>query len=303
MGEKLTGDMPKDLRALLLESYRLECTKALPIFNGDEARVWRVTSSDGDFVVHLGPPWRRPDELAWVHRVACFAARQVPEVVPPIATGSGETFIPYGDALVAVYRFVEGIDLSRDDDEELSAAAELLARIHTALLDFPDQRPALSPSAPQARKATDEPPELSDEDLDRWMDEVGGKLWTKGIVHGDYYRRNLICRDHRIVGVIDWHEAGMRPLISELAFATWEAAHDEDMRFLPTRAKLFVDAYVEAGPIEPWEYEALLPWMRLGLRANIRYGLDSARLGAHEDRAYVAKELAAFRALKDMRLA
>jgi Ser/Thr protein kinase RdoA (MazF antagonist) len=87
-----------------------------------------------------------------------------------------------------------------------------------------------------------------------------------GVVHGDYYRRNLLCRDRRIVGVIDWHEADVRPLIAEVAFAAWEMAHDDDLRFLPDRARFFVNAYANEGPIKSWEYESLMPWMQAGLQ-------------------------------------
>lgn len=50
--------------------------------------------------------------------------------------------------------------------------------------------------------------------------------------------------------------------------------------------------------LERWEYEALMPWIRPRLQANIRYAVESTRGGAHAGAEYVARQIAAFRALK-----
>lgn len=291
-------DLQSNLRQLLIENYGLDPSVASSIFNGDEAHVWKGTGRGQDFVVHLGPHWRRADELAWVHKVIRCAADAVSEAVGPMATRSGGTFAEYDGALVAVYPFIEGRSLDRTDEVELSEAGRVLGRIHSQLLKFEGgDRPPASQDSPQPRIAQGEPKELADPDLQRWHEDAAKQQWTTGVTHGDYYRRNLLCRKHKIVGIIDWHEARRAPLIGELAFAAWEMAHDDEMTFVPGAAKVFTDAYAESGPLESWEYQSLMPWMRMGLRDNIRYGLDSARLGAHSDPAYVAKQVEAFKAL------
>jgi Ser/Thr protein kinase RdoA (MazF antagonist) len=123
---------------------------------------------------------------------------------------------------------------------------------------------------------------------------------TTGVVHGDYYRRNILCRDRRIVGIIDWHEVRRAPLMSELAFAGFEMAHDDDLSFLPERARVFLDAYRGAGPIPSAEYGSLMSFMRLGLRDNARYAMDAARRGGLSDPEYIAMQARAFAALRSV---
>lgn len=39
------------------------------------------------------------------------------------------------------------------------------------------------------------------------MAQDGSQPSTAGLLHGDLYRRNLLCRDDKVVGLVDWDDA------------------------------------------------------------------------------------------------
>src|SRR5262249_56688736 len=106
-------------------------------------------------------------------------------------------------------------------------AAQLLAQLHAVMREWPRRgaRPRPGPLAPRSWAADHDPPELRDPALDAWHAWFSGaKTHAMGPVHGDYYRRNLLCDGRSIRGVIDWDESHINAVIVEAAWATWEFA-------------------------------------------------------------------------------
>lgn len=258
---------------------------------GDQALVLRVDTSEGALVLHASPPWRTPEELHWVHSIAKYARARVPQAVAPLER-QGKTTFKWAGRLVAVYPFVAGHFLDREDPVLRAEAAWLLAEIHRALSDFPGG-PRPQPGAYRPDPPVD-PAELHDPALDEWWTSIRTGLAT-GPTHGDYYRRNLLCAGRQIVGVIDWHEASVRPLALELAQATFELCRDGDHRFYPDRADEFVATYRSCGgPVPGDELGFLLPLIRVWIRDDVRWSLA---FGASLSDEYVAKQIRAFREL------
>lgn len=83
---------------------------------------------------------------------------------------------------------------------------------------------------------------LADQELDAWWSASLPDV-RHGVCHGDYHRRHILVADREIRGVIDWNEAHVGPMVREVAFAAWEFGHDEAMRLVPERFRLFVSAY------------------------------------------------------------
>jgi Ser/Thr protein kinase RdoA (MazF antagonist) len=107
---------------------------------GEEADVWAASSDRQRFVIHVSAPWRRRSEVAWAHAVSTQAAAAVPEAVAPISV-RGETSFSWNGRLVAVFRYVDGEPLDREDAEQVADAGRLLARIHAALLKWQPTQP------------------------------------------------------------------------------------------------------------------------------------------------------------------
>jgi Ser/Thr protein kinase RdoA (MazF antagonist) len=117
--------------------------------------------------------------------------------------------------------------------------------------------------------------QLPDEDLDSWLIRWRSDPAIRepaGLVHGDFYRRNILCRDDRIVGLIDWDDVRHDLLIADLAWAVWELAKSQDgTMLLLDRAEAFLSAYEEAGGLVR-RAEALVPLIRV----HLRYEVDRA---------------------------
>lgn len=261
------------------------------IHNGDEAEVWAASYNGTRVVVHVSPPWRRPEELRWCHDVALEASKALPEVVAPIRV-HGRSFTVWNDRVVAVFPFVEGDVLDREDAAQVAAAARVLARIHRSLLASP-----LCSTPPRRTSPVDACDLLHDSELDeQWSAVVGGL--RVGVCHGDFYRRNILFAADRICGVIDWHDAYVGPLIGEVAFAAWEFGHDDRFNLNAAMFELFVATYMcSSDHLPSSEHEVLLLATRVRLRENI---LGAVAHGASTEDAYHEMQVRAFWRLRSL---
>jgi Ser/Thr protein kinase RdoA (MazF antagonist) len=196
--------------------------------------------------------------------------------------------------MVAVFPFIEGSALERENSELRVQAAKCLARIHRRLLNWQrGDRPKSSNNS-----GLIEVPDLNDAALDAWWKSISDS--PKGLLtsatHGDYYRNNVLCTGDRVVGVIDWHDASVRPLALELAGAIFEFSRDNQHLFQIDRAEEFIAGYMTAGgPLPRRELELLVPLIRLWIRSDV---MASLRFGATVGDEYVDKQIRAFKSLK-----
>jgi Ser/Thr protein kinase RdoA (MazF antagonist) len=262
--------------------------------HGEYTRVWRAETDGAPVVVHLSPKWRSIAELAWSHRVIGHATAHAPQAIAPLPSLDGSTVFLHERRPVSVFPFVEGQPLDRNDDLLAEDSARVLARIHRALADWDGgPRPASGPNAPAGWNPDDDPPELVDAELDDWWTTTSGSL-PAGVIHGDYCPHNLVCRRQRVAAVIDWHDARIATIASEVAWAAWEVAQDDQLNFRPDRAARFLHAYRQDAPA----LELAIPLIRAGLRESIRIILAEQRDGLPIDQEYLTLQLRAFHELR-----
>jgi Ser/Thr protein kinase RdoA (MazF antagonist) len=189
--------------------------------------VWRVESGAGPLALRAAARWRTAAELAWVHELTRYAARTMepPVVVASLAATDGSTFFWWEGCAFALFPLVHGETLDRENEALRRQAAHLLAQVHRELARWPS--PPASPAAPVHWPRLPDPPAIVDHDLDAWHAH-----WSRAVapglpagpVHGDYYRRNLLCRGQQIVGLIDWDDARLDVHLDELAWSVGELA-------------------------------------------------------------------------------
>ncbi|MFC7625877.1 phosphotransferase enzyme family protein [Microlunatus sp. GCM10028923] len=216
---------PERLAGFLAERYGLRISAAEAVLGqGDEASVWRVLGSGRRLIVRSSPASRDLGQLTAAYMLAAVLAETVTEVTAPVRAIDGSVTARCEGRPISVWPYIEGTFLDRSDHDQLQAAAELLARLHRAGSDW--------------LRTTGEVPE----------DRPG-----LGLVHGDFYSRNLLVRDGRIEGLIDWDDARLERLDAELAWATWELAKSPDGdALLLDQAARFLEAYRRAdGPGRP----------------------------------------------------
>jgi Ser/Thr protein kinase RdoA (MazF antagonist) len=306
--------MIDDLLREVAQRYELEISGSpQPITGGDECDVWRIATDYGDCIIRVSPAWRSASEIQWTHDLMTHCAQTIPEVVAPVAAWDGSTQFAHQGRAVALYVFAEGRHLDRENEPMRARAARLLSRIHAAamLWTVPHPRPASNaenpfaltpPRDPAARR---DPPALHDPELDRWHEVVTmpGRL-TTGPIHGDYYRRNLLCKSDRIVGVIDWDDCHIAPLMAEIAWSAWEfckLSTGDDLS--PERVRAYLDCYFEGdSPCPRAEATHLIAFIRWRLRAEARAAFARAGRGESWDQDYLDQEIRAFQRLKSCEL-
>jgi Ser/Thr protein kinase RdoA (MazF antagonist) len=207
----VSEDLPAAVRATVEGQYGLRLLERASSVDGEESRGWRVGSDAGDVLVQLAPGWRSTSELRWGHRLLRFAANSIAEVALPLGTISGETVVTIAGRPMTVFPFISGMQPDDQNDALFADAARLLARLHATLAAWRGgDRPSLSEDSPWRRTPAVEPSELADPDLDGWYEDLFHRNpppLERGIIHGDFYPRNLIVRGERIVCVIDWNES------------------------------------------------------------------------------------------------
>lgn len=259
---------------------------------GYECDVWKVDS----LIVRMCPEWRTDAELRWVYDLVTHCAQHIPQVIAPIKTKDGQPFIRINNRPVLVFSFIEG---SRDNTL-ITEAAKALANIHKAAMDWPQlNTPRPSPAQPKVQVI--DPEYLKDSELDTWQNTTYANMSkTKGIMHGDFYAGNILCKNRRITGIIDWDECRDGPIIEEVAWAMWEFCHTGDI--LDTdKAKAFLNAHHESNPIlSQSEYQAIIPLIRNHLRYEIRRSLAAEQNGDDWDDDYRQMEIRAFRNLQQL---
>jgi Ser/Thr protein kinase RdoA (MazF antagonist) len=246
----MDGALSGELRAVLQRRYGVRLKGGIRVHGGEESDVWRVESDRGQLAVVISPSWRTLEEMEWVHGLTRFVAAEIPQVVPPLLAEDGTTLIEMDDRLVAAFPWMTGGCLDREDLVLREGAARLLARLHITMTTVPmGRRPEPGSDAPVRWPGPADPPEMTDPTLDELLAEVEAGKWrlARGAIHGDYYGRNVVSRDGRIVGVVDWNESTIAFPMQELAWSTWEFAHGGMGDTLtPDHARSFIRGY-ESG--------------------------------------------------------
>lgn len=271
---------------------------AVPIVDGgDECELWRLASAP-PVVVRASPAWRSVSELGYSHQAATAFGASIPEVTCPLASADGSTLFMWNARPVSVWPLIEGEPLDRENAALRGQAAALLARLHRAASQLViSERPTTATNADPTGSV------LPDDDLDNWLDHWRrdeGAAEPVGLVHGDFYRRNILCRGGQIVGLIDWDDAHHDLLIADLAWALWELAKSPDgTTLLLDRADAFLTSYQAAGgPVH--RSAALIPLIRIHLRYEVDRAEQAKSRGEPMDEGYQTAEITAFHRLRNV---
>jgi Ser/Thr protein kinase RdoA (MazF antagonist) len=251
--------------------------------------LFLADAPDGPVVIRVV---RRPVDVAgleWETGVLAELRRAVPEIAAPIPALDGGFFVLHGPDAVLLLPYVEGTPADPDDPGHRAEAAALLGRLHRAARGLElEQRPGAARLADLRGALADGsyfaaigptaqplPPELErrrDElrSGQEWMLELVERLARErrlehGLVHGDYFRGNVLVRRGRAAGLIDFEEARLDWTAADLAGAVWEFCKREDYASLDAaEAGEFVAAYRAAGGTSPpADDDLLVPLIRV----------------------------------------
>ena len=268
---------------------------------GYESDVYRV----GDVVVRISPEWRKSPDLQWVHDAVRHIHKAVWQAIAPITANDGSTFFRWEDKPISVFPYVDASRYTTYGSHERDEFAMILAQIHRAGYSLRDN-PRPSGAMTQIPDDFSDPDSILDSDLDDWYENTFlAQNPTMGLVHGDYYRANILGEvGHRVEAVIDWDECEIRPIIGEVAWSTWEICKSDDGTTLNfPEAQHFIEVYRRNMNILPdHEYDGIIPLIRRHLRYEVRRALMWKSQGHDVDEDYLNAEIEAFHNLRDKSL-
>lgn len=295
-----------ELRSMLEAHYGLKLGASTPLLGGDEALIWQVSSSLGPLVVRMSPAHRSPVRLQQIHQVLLALAPVLPPILAPLLAPDGSTLLSYHGRAVELFPFVSGERLDRENARLRQAAAQLLAQVHTALLSQAQHAASLVRKGVVGERLSQppsDPPGLHDPDLDLWHSTLPEHpaAFTIGLIHGDYYRRNLLTQGEQIVAVLGWDDLHPDFLMQEVAWASWEfgkTVSSDDWHL--DRVQAFLQDYREAGgPCKAEEYHTIVPFVRWRLREELRYHhFAQIAAGLPGEPDYAVGQMRAFKQLR-----
>ena len=217
---------------LLADSWGVEmisCDRV--VMSAGNALVWITTSTDRMIVKWSVVPSLFP-RLANVARLTSWLDRRGLPVSAPIAARNGDLQVEVGGFSVGLQSVVEGSMLDADDMAQVHAAGAVLANLHLAMAEYPDNG-SLGPGG----QAESTPMRTR---VERWLDSTPGDhlaplaeslrrrlvsipsdttLPPPGLVHLDFRSANVLCAGDQVTAILDFEEAGADYLIYDLAKA------------------------------------------------------------------------------------
>ncbi len=286
---------------------------------GELKDVYRVDAEAGSFALRIYTPDVSADDV--VSELALMApfVEQLPEVPATLGTERGDLYAIENGRVAVMTTFVEGDRPDRHNLAHRRAGAEMLARLHSVATSI--VAPTPRPGYP-ARRDLDWQHNRwwSWPDIERYLDEhdleglVGtdtaglhrrligevavlpdalDQLSRRGLpampLHNDYWEGNLIVRDDRISGVVDWDECAVDWRAIEVVDAACSFGRGEGgYEFDPPKAREFLELYIEGGgEILGEERRALLPLRKIRLIWETLYELGRACGGYSLDQPYL----------------
>jgi aminoglycoside phosphotransferase (APT) family kinase protein len=280
----------------LAERYGLRLpTRGEPLARGATGGIVRA----GDFVVRLDRT--DPESVRWEHALLRFLSEDIEQVIVPLAALDGSTFCLDGGRVISIFPFVDGDELRSQEALVRQELPVLLAHLHRRAQAWPvtEQRPGV--------------PSLRERDWDRndWWDwslvEKTPPLvrafeelrdWVAGAddlcvcaIHGDFHSGNVLVRDTRIAGVVDWQYARLDWPALELAGVVWDLAWDGESPTIDVAVRDEITRrYVNAGG--PGEPLFVRPLMRLESLVTALFSLTRATRGLPWNREFTRLVLA-----------
>lgn len=271
-----------DLAAFLAGYDVGEATSFKGIAEGVENSNFLLETTRGRFILTLYEKRVEAGDLPWfLALMGHLAAKGLP-VPGPIPDRQGRTLQKLNGRPACLIEFLSGVSMTEPSPAAAHEVGVALGRMHTATADFTATRAnALGPAswAPLAARCDDRLGEI-DAELPALV-EAGlavAARWPQGLpqatIHADLFPDNVLLRDSRVTGLIDFYFActDARAYDVAVTHAAWCFSHD-GRHYFPERAAALMAGYAEVIRLEPAE-RAALP--RLAAGAALRFTLTRA---------------------------
>ncbi|GAN98911.1 homoserine kinase [Komagataeibacter xylinus NBRC 13693] len=278
-------EVPEDALAAFLEGYDIGRPVACyGIAEGVENSNFLLKTTQATFILTLYERRVNPDELPWFLGLMQYLARHGLSCPLPVADRQGRTLRTLCGRPAAITTFLPGGWSRQVSVDMCEQVGDALARLHLLGEGYVAERPnSMGPQAwtdlLQACRARgdDVRPglvrtigEALARVLPAWPGTGNNPSLPRGQIHADLFPDNVFFRDGRLSGIIDFYFACTDWYAYDLAITINAWCFDDDIRFVPARARAMVDAYRHVRPLEDAEDVALAT---LATGAAIRFTL------------------------------
>ncbi len=239
------------------------------ISEGIENTNYFVTTTRGAFVLTLVEQWPAPQVPYFIDLMAWLAEHEIPSA-RPIPDRNGRTLHTLLDRPAALVERLEGESTEEPTIDNCRAVGKVLADLHIAGRGFPRQRRDQRGIDWRVCTSRQLLPLLNPADRDCLDDEIKHYQsltlahLPRGVIHADLFPDNVLLRQGRISGVIDFYYACNEVLIYDLAITANQWCADNNGSLGASRLAALLGAYHARRPLLAQE-RAVWP-------AMLRYG-------------------------------
>lgn len=260
--------LSRDQFAAIVDRYAIGAfVKADPIETGVENSNYRLTTDRNRFVLTIFEKRAAPKDLPYFASLLGHLAAKGLPVPPPVADRQGRVIQEVEGKAAWIVPFLPGVSPCPARPGDARAAGRILARLHTASADFPDERANALSLGAWHEMAADVAGQLDgiapglramiDEELD-YLDRHWPRDLPLATIHADLFPDNLLMTDGAVTGLIDFYFActDFRAYDLAVAHTAWGFA-DGDRRFDEAIGAALMAGYGEAGSLTAAERAAL----------------------------------------------
>ncbi len=244
------------------------------ISSGIDNSNFFLTTERGEFVLTIFENLRFEQLPFYVQLMRHLAERGIP-VPAPVPTHDGELVVTlHGKPAIIVSR-LSGASQLDPQPAHCAEVGGMLARMHLAAQDFALHQPNLRGLDWITATAPTVLPLISQAEADLLRNEVGFQsdfartatyaALTRGPVHADLFRNNVMFEGERLSGCFDFYFAGVDTWLFDVAVTVNDWCVDLASGVLDeARVRALLEAYHAVRPFTQEEQAAWLPMLRAG---------------------------------------
>lgn len=243
---------------------------------GIENTNYYVTTTKDQFVLTLFETLPASELPYFLNLMAFLAEHGIPSA-HPIADINGSYIRILNDKPAALVKRLQGKSIEHPTIEHCRAVGAVLGAMHTIGQSFREGRN--NDRGPLWWREMEQKllPYLGREDADIIRNEIRYQTskrhlnLSRGVVHADLFRDNVLFVDHTLTGIIDFYYACNDVLLYDVAVAINDWCSLEDGTVNESLLRAFLGAYQQQHPSTKIEHEA---WVVMLRAAALRFWLS-----------------------------
>lgn len=222
------------------------------IAEGVENSNYLLETTKARLILTLYEKRANPDDLPYFLTIMEHLADRGLPAPRPVQDNKGQALQSLKNKPACLIGFLPGVSVDETDERHCAALGTMLARMHSALSDFPHSRPndlslnGWKKLANSTRASADSVKSgLGSVILDeiKYLEENWPTDLPIGTIHADLFPDNVLFTGHEISGLIDFYFGCTDMLAYDLAVCINAWCFDESHHFVPAKAKRLTEMY------------------------------------------------------------